>query len=244
VNRFRRIGEYLLCFLFPERCIFCNQVIQPLQLFCEDCRETIATVRPPVCLLCGHNKDDCSCKGHRHPYDAVIAPFYYEESVSRGILRLKTWDDPRAIRFFSAQMAAALRREYPDLPFDGVCYVPMTKRDRRRREYNQSHLLARELSRVLQMPLYHSLVKLYETKSQKSLKRAQRSGNVLGAFDVRGEAPGKSLLLVDDVVTTGATVSECAKMLKLAGAETITVVTIAVSAPQREEENEKATAHN
>ncbi len=232
---FRRFLYVLSCFLFPERCIFCNTVIEPLQLSCEPCRKTIATISPPVCPYCGANKKACGCHKKKHAYDRVVAPFYYEGSVREGILRLKKWDDPRAVSFFASQMAAALRRELPALPFDGICFMPMTTNDYRKREYNQSRLLANKLAELLQLPLYDVLTKIYETKPQKGLSRAQRSGNVLGAFDVTADVRGRSFLLVDDVVTTGATAHECAKMLKLYGAESVTVTGVAVTPPPKKE---------
>lgn len=237
--RLRRMGEFLACLIFPERCIFCNEVIEPLRLCCEACRGAIVPIRPPICRLCGCNEEDCECSGHRHAYDGVVAPFYYEEAVRRGVLRLKRWDDPKAIRFFASQMAAVVRREFPELSFDGVCYVPMTKTKARARAFNQSRLLAGELARILKLPLHHALVKPYETKPQKGLRRAERSGNVLGAFDVTADTPGKRVLLVDDVITTGTTAGECAKMLKLADAEAVTVIGIAVAPPKREDDEKR-----
>ncbi len=235
MKRIRRILYILSCFLFPERCIFCNTVIEPLQLSCDSCRKEISTVAPPLCPYCGANKKACGCQKKKHAYDRVVAPFYYEGSVRQGILRLKKWDDPQAIAFFASQMAAALRREQPELPFDGVCFLPMTKRDYRKREYNQSRLLAQKLAELLDLPLWDILTKIYETKPQKGLSRVARSGNVLGVFDVTQDVSGRSLLLVDDVVTTGATSHECAKMLKLYGADSVTVTAIAVTPPPKKE---------
>lgn len=232
MSRIREFWERFICIFLPDRCIFCNTVIEPLTLCCDECRGELHTVRPPVCVYCGRSREDCTCKQHRHPYEAVVAPFYYSGAARQGIRRLKRWDDPKAIRFFAAQMAAVVRREFPDLAFDGVCGVPMTDKDVRRRGYNQSVLLAKAVAEILELPLCDVLVKRYQTAPQKALKRTERSGNVLGVFDVTDMLHGKRVLLVDDLVTTGSTVGECAKMLKLAGAETVTVVAIAVSAPQ------------
>ena len=228
----RRIWEYAVCFLFPERCIFCNEVIEPLRLCCDRCRGELATVTPPLCRYCGRSKTDCDCHRRHHPYDGVAVPFYYKDAAQKGILRLKRYDDPKAFTFFATQMAAVIRREYPDEVFGGVCYVPMTAADKRRREYNQSALLAAEVAKRLELPLLPILKKRYETKPQKGLDRAHRSGNLLGVFDVTDAVNGQTLLLVDDVLTTGATLSECAKMLKLAGADRVIATAIAVSAPK------------
>ena len=235
MNGFRRFWYVVTCFFFPERCIFCNQTIEPLQLSCPDCRAAVSTVLPPICPFCGSNKKDCTCDKRRHAYDRVMAPFYYEESVKRGVHRLKKWDDPQAIRFFAAQIAAVVRREVPDPTFDVVCFIPMTKSDWRKREYNQSKLLAEEVAKVFHLPLCDSLTKIYETKPQKRLDRCARSGNVLGVFDVDETFSARSVLLIDDVVTTGATAHECAKMLKLYGAETVTVAAIAITPPLKKE---------
>ena len=235
MSRFRQFLYVLSCFFFPERCIFCNKTIEPLQLSCSECRTAISKVKPPLCPFCGSHKEDCKCQKKRHAYDRVIAPFYYEGAVREGVLRLKKWDDPQAVSFFALQMAAAVRRELPDLPFDAVCFTPMIQKDLRKREYNQSELVAKKMAQVLQLPFCDALEKTYETKPQKGLDRAARSGNVLGVFDVKEPFSAHSVLLVDDVVTTGATAHECAKMLKLYGAETVTVSTIAITPPPQKE---------
>lgn len=227
--KLRDAGEYLLSAIFPERCIFCNAVIEPLQRACRTCRESIHVIKPPTCSYCGCSLEECHCQKHRHYYDEVIAPFYYKDAVRQGVLRLKIWDDPHALAYFSTQMCAALHRQYPDeLPFDVVCYMPMTKTARYQRGYNQSRLLASEIAKTLQIPLCHSLIKLYDTVSQKGLKMWQRRGNMLGVFDVCEPVGGLHVLLVDDVLTTGASADECAKMLKIYGAETVTVATVSV----------------
>lgn len=231
-----RIRNAILCIFFPERCIFCNEVIEPFSLCCVDCRGEIVTIHPPCCRYCGQSKEDCDCHQHKHHYDHVAAPFYYEKAVKAGILRLKRYDDPHAIRFFAKQMTAVIRREYADKTIDGICFVPMTPQDERAREYNQGRLLAKAVAKELDKPLYPVLKKIYGTKSQKKLARAERSGNVLGVFEVTETVEGRTLLLVDDVVTTGATADECAKMLKLAGAESVLVAAVAVTPPKREKE--------
>ncbi len=235
----QQIRYAFLCIFFPERCIFCNDVVEPFALSCANCRGEIVTIRPPCCHYCGQNKKDCDCHQHKHAYDHIAAPFYYEKAVKTGILRLKRYDDPNAIRFFTNQMSAVIRREYGDKRIDGICFVPMTQKDERARGYNQSYLLAKEIAETFDKPLYPILKKIYATKGQKRLSRAERSGNVLGVFEVTESVKGLSLLLIDDVVTTGATADECAKMLKLAGAEAVWVACIAVTPPKREEK-EKA----
>ncbi len=238
-------GRRLAAVVFPERCIFCNDTIPPLTLSCDTCRAQVHPIAPPLCAFCGMNREHCECRHHRHRFDRIVAPFYCdnETAVHRGILRLKRHDDPLAIRFFAEQMAAVVRREYGEECPDAVTFVPMTAADIREREYNQGKLLAKALAKQLQLPLLSALTKCYATKPQKKLNAVQRAGNVLGAFTVNPQVnvAGKTLLLVDDVFTTGATVDECAKMLKLYGARRVLCATAAI---RRLEKNKDRSAED
>ncbi len=223
-----------MCFFFPQRCIFCNEVIEPHSLCCETCAATVHPIAPPLCSYCGANRKDCSCGKHHHLYKRVVAPFYYRDAVRNGVLRLKQFDDPRAIDYFSRHMAAVLRREFPELPFDVIGYMPMTDAACRKRQYNQSELLAKAVGKKVALPVESLLKKLYETRPQKRLKLWQRKGNVLGVFDIARPVPGERILLVDDLLTTGASLDECCKMLLLGGAQSVTVLTIAVTPPEKD----------
>ncbi len=225
----KRIMRCLLAVVLPKRCIFCDALILPWHESCEACARDLSVIRPPLCPYCGQHKKNCGCLKRRSPFDKVAAPFYYETAARGGILRLKRYDDPDAIAYFADCMRAVVCREYGGEPIDGLVYVPMTRRAQRRREYNQGKLLADALGKRLSLPVYTALAKIYETPPQKALDLHARSGNVLGVFDVLDPAVrGKTLLLVDDVMTTGATLSECAKMLKIYGAKRILAVTVAV----------------
>lgn len=228
INR-KRILRCLLAVFLPKRCIFCDRLILPWRQSCEACTRRLSFIRPPLCPYCGQHKTNCGCGKRRPTFDKVAAPFYYEAAARNGVLRLKRYDDPDAIAYFADCMHEVVCREYGSEPIDGLVYVPMTRRAEREREYNQGRLLAEALGKRLSLPVYTALAKIYETPPQKVLDLHARSGNVLGVFDVIGPAVrGKTLLLVDDVMTTGATLGECAKMLKIYGAKRVLSVTIAV----------------
>ena len=114
--------------------------------------------------------------------------------------------------------------------FDGVAWVPMTKAKKRKRGYDQSELLAREAAKTLGLPCLPLLEKRKETETQHQLS------NVKNSYEARPEARGKALLLVDDIVTTGATLRECAKALYEAGAARVTGLCAADCAAVRTEE--------
>lgn len=194
-------------------------------------------IAPPTCPECGKSRKDCHGKHRRHPYERLTSPLYCTGAVHQGILRLKHCDDPLAVSFFAEQMAVVVRRDLPDERIDLVTYIPMTAADQRARGYNQGELLARDLAKRLSLPLVPTLRKCYQTQPQKHLNAVERTGNVLGVFDVcQGAAiADKTVLLVDDVITTGATVDECTKMLKLYGAKRVFCVTASVRRPDGDE---------
>ena len=121
--------------------------------------------------------------------------------------------------------------------FDGVCWVPVSKKRRKSRGYDQSELLAKRVAKDLSLPTCAALQKHAERNPQSQLKDAAlRQANASGAFSVRPDADvsGKTLLLIDDIVTTGATLSECCRMLRQAGAKHIYCA--AFASPRKEKE--------
>ncbi|MBR2405843.1 MAG: ComF family protein [Clostridia bacterium] len=230
----KRLWLRVIAWLFPERCIFCDEPIPSLTLCCEDCRRELLLIKPPLCPYCGMSKTDCNCRRRRHRYDRVAAPFYSDGAAHEGLLRLKRIDDPQAIAYFADQMAATVRREYGEESLHVAAAVPMMTADRYERGYNQSELLAKAVAERLGIPYVAVLTKCYATQPQKALSAWERAGNVLGAYDVEQASliVDKTVLLVDDVLTTGATTDECAKMLKLYGAARVLCVTAAIRRPK------------
>ncbi len=156
------------------------------------------------------------------------SPYFYEGGIKQGLLTLKRGETVHGINFFAQQMAEYIARRY-GYGFDGVVYVPMTEQKIRRRGYNQSRLLARALGKKLQLPVIDgALIRLYDTVDQHKSHLRGRKGNVLGVFEADPHlVADKHLLLVDDIVTTGATINECGKMLLLAGCEEVCGITVA-----------------
>lgn len=227
----------ILAWFLPERCVFCGKVILPEQVMCVACRRFLPIIRPPICPFCGQRKFDCHCEKHRRHFDAQAAPFYHEGVARAGILRLKLFYDAQAISYFTQQMAAVAHREYIIENIDGIVFVPMTKREEFARGYNQSKLLADALGKRLNIPVYDILKKIYETKPQKELTSMERTGNVFGVFDITvPSVKDKTFLLVDDVMTTGSTADECAKILKIYGAKRVVCITLATRRLTEEEE--------
>ena len=164
-------------------------------------------------------------------FDAVCAPFYYEKAIERAVHRFKFEDKDFLARPFAQEIASAVHRDFAQQPFDVVTFIPFTKRQARSRAFNPSELLARETAKVLALPCVPLLEKLFETETQHHLSQTARTGNVFGVYEVKDAAAvqDKHILLVDDIKTTGATLSECAKVLKLAGACSVHAAVFAVA---------------
>lgn len=103
------------------------------------------------------------------------------------------------------------------------------------RSYNQSELLAEELSKILEIPIKNALVKLFDVKTQHDMAIMQRKGNVHGVYDVKNgfDVKGKTVLLVDDIMTTGETLNNCALIMKIRGAEKVCCITAALTAKKK-----------
>lgn len=237
----RNLFDRLLSILYPPRCVCCGAVLPAGEELCEACAASAARIKPPVCLLCGCNLEDCEPRHRKTAYKGITAPFYYEGEVREGVHRFKFRDKPQSAAFFAREMAESVRKHMPGIPFDRIVCVPMLPAKEKERGYNQSALLARELAGLLGVPAdCHALRKCFDTPAQHECKGAQRRGNVFGVFEVPRPdlMQGKTVLLCDDVKTTGATLDECAKMLKLTGAKDVYCACIAVTRKQEKTEQE------
>lgn len=226
----RQMGKALLAAVFPDRCAYCGEVIPHPDRLCAACAADLPIIEPPTCDYCGCGAEDCVCARHPHPYDRCITPLYYERQVRTGILRMKNAEHPYIAEELALRMIRAFLQSGEERP-DGVVYVPMTKREERRRGFNQSRLLAEQVAEGLALPVWPVLQKVQETRPQKSLSAMERTGNVLGVFDadITLSVAGKRLLLIDDLVSTGATAGECAKVLKVYGAQRVVLLVAAVN---------------
>ena len=162
----------------------------------------------------------------------LAAPFVYEGKVRQAVQRFKFNNDTHLAKFFAPEIAQCVRDEFSNVEFDIVTCVPQTKRKRRKRGYNQSALLAKEIAKQLSLPYDELLlIKTRETPDQHNLKGKARIDNLKNAFatEKNKAIEGKTILLCDDIKTTGATLNECRKTLLKAGAAAVCCAAIAVT---------------
>ena len=240
--RIADILKALKALFWPQRCMFCSELIfDSPRLTCKRCADSLPYVTGKVCTMCACEKSLCSCGGRVNYYDSVAAPFYYEGPAKKCITDFKF----RTKKFYAKAVAEYLYDElttvYKNERFDFIACVPLHKKDKRQRGFNQSEMIAKHLSYKTGIPLRADvLTKLYRTDRQASQHMINRSGNVFGAFGVKdGESLDScSILLIDDIKTTGSTLSECGKMLYLAGAQKVCCLCFCVS-KFRKKEKEK-----
>ena len=218
--------------LFPKRCVFCGRLISASRDYCDSCEGKIRRVEEPSCPKCGRGKEFCRCGSRRRFYSSLVAPFYFEGVVRRGIHHFKFSNALHSADYFAASMVNTVKSKYADAVFDEVLCVPMTQKAGKRRGYNQSALLSQKVAQAIGVKYREDLlIKIYETDCQHGLNFFMRKGNLTGVFDVSqpAEVEGKRILLIDDIATSGETLDECAKMLYLYGAAEIRALTLALT---------------
>ena len=209
--------DALLDLCFPPKCPFCRKVLPSRDiLLCDQCQKELPWNPPeiqPVNFTRG-----------------CVSPLFYRDNVRESVHRYKFGGNSSYAAAYGLLMAQAVKDNWSDLPFDTVTWVPLSSRRKRRRGYDQALLLAEEVSRQFSLPLLPTLNKVRHTPAQsKSADTRARKINVMEAYQVlpNTDLAGRRILLCDDVVTTGSTLEECARMLRMAGAEEVYAVTLA-----------------
>lgn len=228
---FRAVVDAVL----PPRCPGCGEIVDGDDRFCAACFAQLQALGPPQCACCGvplpHESDAAAqcgaCLAQPPPYARARAPFAYAGPTRQLVLALKHGRRLHLARM----MARAMLRAAGTLP-DDVVIVPVPSHRWRlwQRGFNQAAEIARQLARQSGRPLaVDALDRIKPTPTTKGLGRRARQKNAQGAFRVArpGEIKNRTVVLVDDVMTTGATVSACAAQLLKAGARHVEVLTYA-----------------
>ena len=212
------ILQWLKELLFPSKCILCRSILEKGQQdLCPKCRAE-APEYP-------------GGKGKLQFLDSYAAIWYYEDTVRRSLLRYKFYGARHYAHSFGRLLAMKLLREYPE-GFDVLTWVPVSRLRKLRRGYDQVALLADAVGRELGMTPRPLLKKIRNNPPQSGIQgQAKRRANVLGLYRVEHvkEIQGKRILLLDDILTTGATAGECARVLLTAGAEEVHCAVIAAA---------------
>ena len=226
--------------IFPPRCMFCRKLLPVGSEMngCLDCMKSLPYVEPAHCPVCGRvtptGEIVCwRCSNKKPYYQKHVSACYYEKGMKNAITAFKF----RGKMYYYKDLGAILANYvYRPEAFDFVTSVPISVKRMRERGYNQSELLARRICEIGGLEYKDTLRRIKDRIPQNRLNYEQRQRNVRGAFavvdDVKME--GKSILLVDDIFTTGATMNECARVLGKAGAASVFGLTLAMTKLQKE----------
>ncbi len=205
------LAQKALALIFPSTCICCGEIVDMGQAVCADCEKELEKLE----------YDDIR-KIRRCGRDFYIrAVYYYDKAASESVKLLKFCSNTRGAKFMGRLIAEKIRR-MRSFDCDAVTFVPMTYFSRMKRGYNQAQLIAQYAAKELGLPLKTLLAKTGENRMQHHLSGSERRTNVEGMFTARDSSKGLKVLLIDDVVTTGSTICECACALLDAGAESVT----------------------
>ena len=219
------IGEAVRDLFWPRRCCGCG--LRGVWL-CDECRADLPIWTAPWCRRCGVPTSlPCHCGELDRAISAARALGPHEGWLQRGVQLLKYRDELARAEQFGEPLSAAIA----DLPApDLIVPVPLHRRRELERGYNQARLIAESMSQVagVEVASPNAVVRSVDTPHQTGLPAAQRRRNLDGAFTVAdpGVIRGKRILIVDDVMTSGATLATLARMLRGAGAATVTAATI------------------
>ena len=237
----RAIPDSLFALFFPALCRLCRQPIEKFSLVpvCADCLQAVRPYEGLECVKCGlflrtpqvlHGTVYCGlCRREAFLFEQARS-FGRYEGILRDLIQCLKYDGFRPLaRPLGRHLIDAARRLATD-SFDLVLPVPLHSRRQRLRGFNQSALLAAQLAKLCSMPMgSDDCVRVRDTPPQTGLRAAERRKNVAGAFHVPfpQRVRSRRVLLVDDVMTTGATANSCTRVLLEAGAEAVSVVTLA-----------------
>ena len=223
MNSFLKVFKTIISAFFPNTCIACGDIIDEGENLCNYCYEMLEKCDClKRCIKCGQKKGICDCKYRVYRFEGCISPFYSNDISLKAMYKLKFGKNIRNADFFAEQMAICIKIEYSDIKFDEICYVPLSARNELKRGFNQSKILAERISKITGIKLSDGVLKCKKSSaSQHSLSLNERFNHVKGLYSCDLNLSGKTILLIDDIKTTGATLDECSKQLLLCGASKI-----------------------
>lgn len=230
----KMVIEAVVALLFPLRCPICDGIVKEAgERVCLDCLKKIKLLSAPWCMKCGKGLmiQGClceDCKNREHSFIRGRALFEYQ-SVAKAIYRFKYGGRCEYAYFFGEEMVRFLGEFIRGCEPDGLIPIPLYKKKEKKRGYNQSLLLAKVIGSSLKIPVYdHLLVREKDTVPLKSLNPRERQNNLKKAFNIaENDVKLKSVIIVDDIYTTGSTMDEAAAVLHQWGVEKVFFVTIA-----------------
>lgn len=218
-----------LTFVYPQRCAECSDFCK--NALCEKCLRKLRGLTSYTCIKCGKPLGRCVCKQINPEFERCVSAFAFEEPcVASLIYKLKSSGAKITSDFLGKALAQRIQKEYADIKFDFVTYVPVTRLQYNKNGFDHAEIIARIISKQLSIAFLKSPIYKMNGIKQKYLNVEKRKKNAPKMFRLKRKAEiSGRVLLVDDVMTTGNTFSVCARLLKRAGADEIYSASVATS---------------
>lgn len=200
-------------------------------------REILNIIYPieEKCMVCDEDGfigicPSCKSRINKAKNEGSILSYGFYGGILKSLILKFKYESNYNVGYLLANFLIEIIKE-SEIDIDIICYIPMIRKDERKRGFNQCKLIANEIGYNLNIPVSNCIKKVKHTKEQKKLTKEERIKNLIGAFEVTSneDIKNKRVLLIDDVMTTGATIGECTKILKKSGVKEIIVLTIAKS---------------
>lgn len=223
--------------LFPRRCPVCEDIAELAgKLICPSCISKLSPVRQPTCRKCGkelfsEQAEYCfDCSRHKRSFESGAALFNYNEAAKRSMAAIKYRNKREFLDFYAEVMVHRFSHILKNWKPDVLVPIPVHPSRRRRRGFNQAEELARRLSCLLDIPIEtRLLVRRRKTAPQRELNPQQRLANLQQAFAVNPKCPvPRTVILIDDIYTTGSTMEACTRVLKAAGVQEVHFLVICI----------------
>ncbi|MBQ8002106.1 MAG: ComF family protein [Clostridia bacterium] len=231
-----KIFEKILSVVLPHKCTFCRKAIEYTNntFICKSCADTLPFIKGRKCIKCGIPIDDnampvCSvCRRYKHSFTQGFIPLVYKDSVRKSLLSLKFYKRKSACRAFSYLILNRIIEEgFPT--FDFVTYIPVSKERLKERGFNQAELIAKMCAEHLNLPVIPTLYRVDDTPRQSKLSMRLRRQNAKKSFMPLDVKLNGSALLIDDVYTTGSTLSHTSNLLLKLGCSKVYIAAVAIS---------------
>lgn len=226
----------ILDILYPPRCPVCHGILRGKDSVCKPCKGKLHYIKEPRCKKCGkeiekQEQEYCrDCMRFPHSFDKGAAVFAYDEVMRRSITMFKYHNRREYAKFYAKEMYIQCGHFLKMCMPDVLIPVPVHQMKKRQRGFNQAELVAKELGRILNIPVdTNYLIRRSNTMPQKELNRQQRKENLKKAFAIKqNQKVYQRILLIDDIYTTGATIDAISELLKKNQAVNVFFLTICV----------------
>lgn len=229
---FINFRQNFLALFFPNQCLACQKHLHSADFICDDCRDQLEFFNQTICVVCQESPaPDGICSKCRSalPFDGMVAAFKFNPTIQRLIHNFKYNEFKKIGGFLGGFLASMISKKLFLSDIDYIIPVPLHSVKRRERGFNQAEIIADEIARLLNIPVEEkAVVRRKYTKTQTELSREERSENVRNAFALKDKKilANKSVLLIDDVFTTGATLKSVADTLKANKVDKVYTATI------------------